>query len=295
MSAGIVVGYTATEAGNDALTLAARFAKALGAHLHLVIVLPREGTRSAVVPPERSYEDYLRREAQGWLREAAKSLPKGIAHSGHVRFEESFASGLVNAAEEFAAGVIVVGAANGGLLGRHRLGTVASELLHSSSVPVALAPAGTAQTTSATDPITRVTAAVGERPGAEALLEASVRLSTPAEAPLRLISLVTMDLPAGLDTGAIRIVDQEHTSSVLETAKASLPAELTVQVESSEGGSIEEAVTLTTWEDTEIALVGSSRLAQPRRLFLGSTAAKMLRELPVPLVVVPRESRRDEA
>ncbi|MDO9399048.1 MAG: universal stress protein, partial [Herbiconiux sp.] len=33
-----------------------------------------------------------------------------------------------------------------------------------------------------------------------------------------------------------------------------------------------------------------SRLAQPKHLFLGSTAAKMLRELPVPLVVVPRDS-----
>ena len=37
-----------------------------------------------------------------------------------------------------------------------------------------------------------------------------------------------------------------------------------------------------------MAIVGSSRLAQPRRLFLGSTAAKMLHELPVPMIVVPR-------
>jgi nucleotide-binding universal stress UspA family protein len=35
-------------------------------------------------------------------------------------------------------------------------------------------------------------------------------------------------------------------------------------------------------------LVGSSRLATPKHLFLGSTAAKMLRELPVPMIVVPR-------
>jgi nucleotide-binding universal stress UspA family protein len=36
-------------------------------------------------------------------------------------------------------------------------------------------------------------------------------------------------------------------------------------------------------------MVGSSRLAQPRRLFLGSTAAKMLRVLQVPMVVIPKE------
>ena len=37
----------------------------------------------------------------------------------------------------------------------------------------------------------------------------------------------------------------------------------------------------------EIVFVGSSRLASPSRLFLGSTANRMLRTLPVPLIVVP--------
>ena len=54
------------------------------------------------------------------------------------------------------------------------------------------------------------------------------------------------------------------------------------------GDSIEDAVSQLSWEPGELAVVGSSRLAQPRRLFLGSTAAKMLHELPVPMVVVPR-------
>jgi nucleotide-binding universal stress UspA family protein len=44
------------------------------------------------------------------------------------------------------------------------------------------------------------------------------------------------------------------------------------------------------WDPEEIVLVGSSRLAATGQLFLGTTAAKMLRELPVPMVVVPRES-----
>ena len=36
-------------------------------------------------------------------------------------------------------------------------------------------------------------------------------------------------------------------------------------------------------------MVGSSRLSAPKRLFLGSTAAKMLRVLDVPMIVVPRD------
>ena len=46
MSGSIVVGYTATDAGADALALGARLARSLDAQLDLVIVLPPEGTRS---------------------------------------------------------------------------------------------------------------------------------------------------------------------------------------------------------------------------------------------------------
>jgi nucleotide-binding universal stress UspA family protein len=36
-------------------------------------------------------------------------------------------------------------------------------------------------------------------------------------------------------------------------------------------------------------MLGSSRLAPPRRLFIGSTAARILRHLEVPIVVTPGE------
>src|SRR3546814_3124652 len=99
--------------------------------------------------------------------------------------------------------LLVVGAANGGLRGRHFLGSVATELLHSSDVPVVLAPEGSRDI----DPevgFSRATAAVGTRPGADVLLDESVALATAASIPLRLVSLETIDLPAGLDTAAIR-------------------------------------------------------------------------------------------
>ena len=51
---------------------------------------------------------------------------------------------------------------------------------------------------------------------------------------------------------------------------------------------------LVEWHDGDIIMVGSSRLSAPRRLFLGSTAAKMLRVLDVPMVVVPRDQVGDE-
>ncbi|WP_217177597.1 universal stress protein [Streptomyces sp. AC495_CC817] len=286
MPGAIVVGYTATDAGADAVALGARLARSVGAALHLVIVLPSEGTRSPIVPPERAYEDHIRAQAKQWLSEAVFGLPQEITRSGHVRFAESFAEGLIAAGEEFGARLIVVGAAGGGIFGRHRLGTVASELLHSSTIPVALAPAGTAQQDDHVVP--RVTVAVGTRPGAESLLDAAASFAAAAHTDLRLVSLVPFDVPAGLDTGMIRLVGNAHGRDVLQAAAALLPEGITASVEEAPGDSVEDAVAHLSWLPGEVILVGSSRLAQPRRLFLGSTAAKMLHELPVPMIVVPR-------
>lgn len=286
MAGSIVIGYTATDAGADAAALGVRLARSLGARVHLVMVLPNEGTRSAAVPPERAYADHIMAQARKWLSDAAATLPSDLTRTGHVRFAESFAAGLVAAGEEFDARVIVVGAAGGGLFGRHRLGSVASELLHSSTIPVALAPAGFAQQDDHVLP--RVTAAVGIRPGADALLDEAASVATDAGVPLRLISLMSFDVPPGLDTAAIRIVQDGHAESVLEKAAAAVPADLSTTIEQAAGDSVEDAVAHLSWLPGEVILVGSSRLAQPRRLFLGSTAAKMLHELPVPMIVVPR-------
>lgn len=286
MTESIVVGYTATDSGADAAALGARLARSLGAVLHLVIVLPFEGTRSAAVPPERAYEDHLRRQAKQWLEEAVVGLPQELIRSGHVRFAESFAEGLIAAGEEFGARLIVVGAAGGSLFGRHRLGSVASELLHSSTIPVALAPAGTAGQDDHALP--RVTAAIGTRPGADNLLDEAAALAGDAGVGLRLVSLVPFDVPPGLDTGAIRVVGETHAHEVLAVAQEILPDELGAVIEEAPGDTVEDAVSNLSWQPGEVVLVGSSRLAQPRRLFLGSTAAKMLHELPVPMIVVPR-------
>ena len=286
MSGRIVVGCTATDAGADAVAFAARLAAASDSDLDLVVVLPGE-ERSVITPPDASYDRYLTGKAEGWLESAAESVPDAVASTTNVRYADSFAEGLVAAAAEFDAWNIVVGAANGGLRGRHRLGSVATELLHSSIVPVALAPEGSRRIDASTG-ITRVTAAIGTRPGADVLLEEATALAAATGAELRLLSLVTVDLPASVDTGVIRIAGAAHAEGVLAKARQALPGAVDADVVIGRGDSIEDAVQHLGWEPGEVAVVGSSRLAQPRRLFLGSTAAKMLHELPVPMIVVPR-------
>ena len=289
MSGRIVVGYTATDAGADAVALGARLAAAMDVPLDLVLVLPAED-RSVITPPDAGYDRYLVTQAETWLAEAAASIPDAVTHASHVRFGDSFAEGLIAAAHELSASHIVVGAANGGLRGRHRLGTVANELLHSSDVPVVLAPEGSRRLEATT--VTRVTAAIGTRPGASALLDESVALATATGAELRLLSLVSVDLPVGVDTGVIRIAGAAHADDVLGKALDALPEGIEADVVVARGDSIEDAVSHLSWEPGELAVVGSSRLARRRRLFLGSTAAKMLHELPVPLVVARTRGKK---
>ncbi|GAA4478436.1 universal stress protein [Microbacterium panaciterrae] len=293
MTTSIVVGYTATETGADALALGVRLARSTRRRLHVLVVLPDEGGSTAAAGTELGHEGVLQGQAKQWLDAAAESIPADVQHTPHVWVHDSFAEGLVLAGEELDAGLIVVGAANGATVGLHRMGSVAQALLHSSPIPVALAPAGFAHREDADAPISRVTAAIGSRPGADVLLDAAVALSASSGATLRLVSLVAFDVPRGLDLQTIRLVSTAHGDDVLARAEMELPSGVRAELERAPGDTVEHAIEQLSWLPGELILVGSSRLAQPRRLFLGSTAAKMLDVIPVPMIVVPRTRAAD--
>ena len=244
------------------------------------------------MPTDAGYERYLKEQSREWLAEASESLDDDddvdVAQLLHVRYAESFAEGLIAAAHEFGAALIVVGAARGGLLGRSRIGSVANELLHSSDVPVALAPVGSRDVPVAQG-VTRVTAAIGTRPGADALLEASVRVrDRPRTRRCGSSRSCRSTCPPASTRGSSRSPAPCTPTRCSSRRDASFPTTSRRPRRPRRAPAIEEAVRGLDWHDGEVVLVGSSRLATPRRLFLGSTAAKMLRELPVPMIVVPR-------
>ncbi|MDJ1114806.1 universal stress protein [Microbacterium dauci] len=293
MTGRIVVGYTATKAGLDAVAVASGLAAVSGAELDIVLVLPAEG-RSVITPPDASYDRYLLGQAEAWLADAAAAVPAGVVSREHARYGESFPEGLVAAAGEFGASHIVVGAADGGARGRHRLGSTTTQLLHSSDVPVVLVPRGARKRVTDAG-VPRLTVAIGTRAGADVLLDEAIALAASTGASLRLVSLVTVDLPASVDTGVIRLAGAAHAEEVLTTVLERVPTGVPAEILAARGDDIESAVAHLDWLPGEIMLVGSSRLAQPRRLFLGSTAAKLLTRIPVPMIVVPRTRQSEGA
>ena len=280
-----LVGYTATPAGADALALGARFAQAPGAELDIVLVL-HAGERATLTPADPGYDNFLHSLAEEWFVAALRLVPAGISAHTHIEYADSFTQGLLVAAERLQADVVVVGAASHGLLGRFAIGSVAGGLLHSSKVPVALAPEGT-RLLGPSEPISRITCAVGTKVGAAGVLTAGIRLALTVDAPLRLVSLVAIDRPG--DSAEATQLAAAHAQEVLDYATEHLIDGVDVTASVASGRSIEHAVRGLHWERAELCIVGSSRLAQPHRIFLGSIAAKMLRELPVPLLVVPRD------
>ncbi|MDN5669871.1 MAG: universal stress protein [Renibacterium salmoninarum] len=283
-----VVGYTPNERGADAVALAAVIAKTQGAHLDLVYVV-KDGAPYVALNPQGNRVSIAEQEVLTARREALKHVPEGIDAEFHVREAESFATGLIEAAVEYRAGLIVVGAANNGLFKRFTVGSVANGLLHASPVPVALAPRGYQRT----EALSRLTLMVGTRQGAQAAIDVAIDSAGRRGIPLRLVSLVELDelKQQEFDLDNPLSPARQHVNTVLAKAAARLPdGEATVTM--AHGRSIEAAIDSIGWDDGELVIIGSSRLAQRNLLFLGSTANKVLRALPVPMVVVPRDYER---
>lgn len=294
-----IVGYTEDSRGQDALALAAALARTPDAQIDVVCVLGNPAPADAGFPPERAVQELLTGKAEGWLDNALALLPEGIRAEKHIRYAESFAEGLLAAAAELNAGLIVIGAARNGLLKRSSVGSVANALLYSSPVPVALAPHGYEHGAG----ITRITCGIGDRPGKDLLLEVAVDTASRRRVPLRLVSLLDLGAEhasrsghddgggASANNGALGVAER-HADHVLAEATELAAGRAPVTAMVAHGTSVEDAVESVDWVDGEVVLIGSSRLAERRRLFLGSTAGKMLRALPVPMVVVPRGQDR---
>lgn len=284
-----VVGYQQDQRGADAVALGVAIARAQGATLDLMLVLGDDVPYVAANPDGKRVhpEEQQTLTAQ---REALALIPEDVEATFHVRHGRSFAATLIEAAVEFEAALIVVGAASNGLFKRYTVGSVANALLHASPVPVALAPRGYQRT----DPIERITAFIGERQGSEAAVDVALVAAGRRNVPLRFVSLVEIDERADAFGENINAAHR-HANTVLAAAAKRLPAGHEAGVEVAHGRTFEEAVDSIDWLDGELALVGSSRLAQKNQLFLGSTANKVLRALPVPMVVVPRDYERAES
>jgi nucleotide-binding universal stress UspA family protein len=227
-------------------------------------------------------------KGQAWVADAvAKLADWGVTAGSAVLVGESFAESLIEFAESKSSDMIVVGGAKDGFFGGHTIGPVAGALLHCSPIPVALAPRGWGDEPPVK--ISEITVAVPTTERADNPLPIALTLASAAALPIRMMSLVTIEnLSSATTKEEARRAQIEAAEQNLLTAARSVPEAPDIQSLVADGATLESALRKLKWGDGDLLVVGSSRFAAPRRIFLGSTAARILAGVDVPVVVVPK-------
>lgn len=230
----ILVGFGGDDRSRDALRLGIQLAQASEAALRIQLVVRQDASFTPAYPPVGDVEDIIAEQGRGWLTEAEDMIPADVEHSSRISRAASVAEGLIAAAEEFDADLLVTGSG----VGSRRLTThpAVNALLHSSPVPLALAPVGH----TGEDTVSHVFAAVSADHAVHQVTDAAASWAEQLHVP---------DSQVTFHAGDATAVD---------------------------------------WPAGGVLLIGSSRLAGRRRLFLGDTAARILTQLPIPLIVMPR-------
>lgn len=273
-----VVAHDGSDRAHDALRWSAVLAQSLDVGLDVVVVVRTDDPFGAPYPPVGDVTGVVTEQARDWAKEALEEFPAGLDVRADVRTAGSVPEGLLDAVTENHAAAVVVGAGGGAI--PFGVGPVARTLLHSSPVPVILVPRS--------EPPARIDqlyVAVGSRSGASAVLEEAWEAAVRTGLPLHVVSLLEVDENSGADPAAIARVHD----LVQDVASRQSAAQVSVEV--GQGRTMAEAVSSIDWAAGGLLLLGSSRLAQGRQTFLGPTAARMLRHVPVPVVVVPRGDR----
>jgi nucleotide-binding universal stress UspA family protein len=285
----IVVGYPPNRKGKAALNLAALLCRSSGEDLVVCTVAPPPWL-PGVVREDDAYQSQIDEMTDGALAQAKKELPADVSATFTTVKARSASTGLLEAAEQHNASLIAVGSSANGLFGRISLSSVADRLLHSSHVPVALAPSGFR--VGDTGKVDCVTVAYTGTEKCDPLLHVAADLVRQLDTKMRLASFAVQHAPpvtAMFQTESAEVV-AEWTATIEASARRVLvdvkdPSEGIVIGQGPDWGA---ALNDIEWHDGDLLLIGSSESGPVARVFLGSRAAKIIRHAPVPVLVVPR-------
>lgn len=249
----------------------------------MVAVLPSAAPTFHMYSPDHAFNREVEERGREWLRDGLSQVPAGVTARSQLRHAESITSGLLEAAvdpEHGEAALIVIGTHHRVRAKRFGVGSLTDTLLHASPVPVALSPKGYRFCPG----VSRITCAVGMAPGAEGVLINAVRLAGEWKVPLRVMSLVAVGEDSRQQWTELA---ERHAATLAAQAEETLGCEVTSVV--GQGDSLGDAVRALNFADDEVVAIGSSRLAAPKRLFVGHSASKIIRALKVPMIVFPRD------
>lgn len=288
----VLAAYPPRHATAGVLELAAALARTRDEPLRIVTIVPPRWSSPAVARVDGEFAQWAQQQGDAAAQEAEgvlASLAPGLAVSTQRLDERSAASALVRAAETADASVIVVGSSEDAEPGRILLGSTADRIAHSARIPVAVAPRDYPGVPRG---FSRLTCAVVDEADGEVVATA-VSLAATAGIPLRLVTFAvrrdTMYPPeVGFDaeddiTAAVRSQAEEQFRTFREREVIGDDVRTEVGV----GVGWQASIGSLTWRPDELLLIGSRPHSPIARVFLGSSATKIVRHSPVPVLLVP--------
>jgi nucleotide-binding universal stress UspA family protein len=295
----IIAGFSSSRQGSAPLNLAAQMAHTTGEKVIAAVIVER-ALPIGVDPVEDEYRGFIAAQASTSLERVVEQVRRDLDISTTVHPSSSISHGLMELVDQHGAHLVVVGSSSSGLLGRITLGSVTERLVHTSKVPVALAPRGYP---ASPVPVQRLTAAYGGAADAVGLIAASAELATRWKVQLRIASFTVQPLPifgGSVDRSAEDLVVRQWTSRTvdaaveqLNAARATIPIP-DVDVVTGVGAEWRDAVENIAWETGDVLLLGSGAAGPMAQVFLGTAASKILRHAPVPVMIMPKRHTSPE-
>jgi nucleotide-binding universal stress UspA family protein len=284
MTGPIVVGADGTDAGLDAVALAANVARATGDPLLVACIYPEETQPGA--------------DGDADVRQHAAQVLEGarvVAGDGGVEYRAvpstSQARGLAELAEQEGARMLVVGSSNRGAIGRVVSGSTAERLLHGTGCPVAVAPRGYRRHRAG--PLRALGVAYVDTPEGREALRVAADLAARSGLPLTLYSVVSVTTN-WFTPPVVRpeedVVPEEVRKVYREALDRAL-AELPDGVQATGVllyGDVVDELSMVGEQGVDLLVCGSRGYGPVRRVLLGAVSAAMVRQASVPLLVVPR-------
>ncbi|RUR03318.1 universal stress protein [Labedella endophytica] len=289
----VLVGYADGRGARDALELGAALADGLGVGLTVVSVARRSWGTPSISRVDTEFIEWSRRVADEDLATArARLAERAPGRAVALRRVEgrSVPAALVAAAREVDATVIVLGSVADARLGQVVLGSTADRLVHSSPVPVAVAPRGYR---APTDGVERLTFAWSGDDTEMPSLTRLGNLVAPTQAHVRVVTF-GLRRPAmfppevGLDAeDEVFAGWREQVERSFERLRAGGIVGPDTETLVAVGADWRAAVDDVDWTPGDVLVIGSKPAGPVARVFMGSSATKIVRHSPVPVVLLP--------
>ena len=301
----VLAGFLPGKGGRAGLELAAQMARS-GTREPVVVttVVPQAWSTPSMAKVDAEYAAWAQDQGRAALELARTYL---AAHAPDIEVEFRQASGrsvgrsLLSTAQDCGADLIILGSSARGRLGHVVVGATAEPLVHSSPLPIALAPRGY-RAPGAT--IERITCAFSGTDESLDLLAATAGWSSRLRVPLRVATFAVRGrtmVPTGVGLHAEDTVlaqwreqSEQAQTTALQVLQQRCVEPTQVLAEIGVGRDWDQALDALSWVPGEVLVVGSKGVGPIARVFLGSRAIKIVRHAPVPVLVVPGAAVAEE-